>query len=161
MKSAQSFNLINHSRVRMPRQWLQKNWLFLQKELRLKGSEITVVFLDPGPAKKINRQYRQKKYATDVLSFKSETPGELGELILCPQVLQRQAKEHDLSFKAELSYMLIHGVLHLLGYDHEKSSREATEMFKIQDQLFDRLCAKFDIEPLWELQQKPMTSKEN
>lgn len=138
-------NLINQSKIPMPRKWLNQSYEFLEKELGLKPMDLTVVFLDVKPARKINKQYRGKDYATDVLSFSSEVAGELGELVLCPQVLIRQAREHDLSFKAELSYMLIHGVLHLLGYDHEKSAREAAKMFKIQDQLFDRLCLKFHI----------------
>lgn len=138
-------NLINQSEIPMPRKWIQQCHDFIAKDLKLKNRDLTIVFLDPVPARKINKQYRGKNYATDVLSFESQIPGELGELVLCPQVLQRQAKEHDHSFKAELAYMLIHGVLHLLGYDHEKSAREAAKMFKIQDQLFDRLCAKFEI----------------
>jgi probable rRNA maturation factor len=137
-------NLINQSEVRMPRQWMEKVFLFLEKELKLKA-DLTVVFLDPKPAQELNWTYRKKKYPTDVLSFESGNSEELGELILCPQVLQRQAKEHELSFNAELAYMLIHGVLHLLGHDHEKSKREATKMFRIQDQLFDRLRTKFHI----------------
>ena len=128
----------------MPRKWMQECFAFIRKELKIKD-DLTVVFLDPAPAKKLNHQFRKKKYATDVLSFSSDLPGELGELVMCPQVLQRQAKEHGLSLKAELSYMLIHGVLHLLGYDHEKSEREAQKMFRIQDQLFDRLRIKFQI----------------
>jgi probable rRNA maturation factor len=130
----------------MPRQWiLMVVDEYLRSKLKLGQRELTVVFLDPAPAKKINRTYRKKDYATDILSFESEIKAELGELVICPQVLQKQAKEHDLSFKAELSYMLIHGVLHLLGYDHEKSKSEAKKMFDIQDQLFDRLRNQFDI----------------
>ncbi len=140
-------NLINQSRVRMPRKWLEQAGEFIRRELKLKVStEITVVFLDPVPARQLNKQYRQKDYATDVLSFHGDEDGTpFGELVMCPQVLQKQAIEHGHSFQAELAYMLIHGVLHLMGYDHEKSAREAAKMFKIQDQLFDRLCAKFDI----------------
>jgi len=136
--------LINHSQIRMPKKWMQQCFAFICKDLKLKA-DLTVVFLDPAPAKKLNKQFRKKNYATDVLSFSSEIPDELGELVMCPQVLQKQAKEHDLSFKAELSYMLIHGVLHLLGHDHEKSKTEAKKMFQIQDQLFDRLRIKFQI----------------
>jgi probable rRNA maturation factor len=136
--------LLNQSQIRMPRVWIGKVFKFLQKERKI-SSELTVVFLDPPAARRLNRQYRKKDYATDVLSFSSDFPGELGELILCPKVLQRQAKEKGLSFRAELAYMLIHGVLHLQGLDHEKSKLDAERMFKIQDQLFDRLCAKFDI----------------
>jgi probable rRNA maturation factor len=137
--------LINHSKIQMPRKWIQSVDSFLRLELKLKERELTIVFLDVTAARKINKAYRKKDYATDILSFEGETPNELGELVICPQVLQKQAKEHDLSFKAELSYMLIHGVLHLLGYDHEKSKKEAKKMFDIQDQLFDRLRNQFDI----------------
>ena len=143
-----NLTLVNQSKIPMPRKWLDECADFISKELKKElkvKTDLTIVFLDPRPAKKINFQFRKKNYATDVLSFPSEFPGELGELILCPQVLKRQAKEHDLSFKAELAYMLIHGVLHLLGWDHERSTKEATQMFRIQDQIFDRLCAKFDI----------------
>lgn len=128
----------------MPRKWMETVFVFLQKEREIRVG-LTVVFLDPTQARQLNRKYRNKDYATDVLSFNSDVPGELGELVLCPQVLRRQAKEHGLSFRAELAYMLIHGVLHLQGLDHEKSKAEAAKMFKIQDQLFDRLCSKFDI----------------
>ncbi len=106
---------------------------------KLSKMDLTIVFLDTAAAKKINREFRGKNYATDILSFDG------GELVLCPQVLKRQAKEHRHSFNAELGYMLIHGVLHLKGFDHEKSKSAAAKMFKIQDQVFDRLCAKFEI----------------
>jgi probable rRNA maturation factor len=138
-------NLINQSDISMPKKFLRECYHFLQRDLKLPNSELTVVFLNTAPAKKINQQYRKKNYATDVLSFESEIPGELGELIMCPQVLKKQAKEHGHNFRAELAYMLIHGVLHLLGYDHEKSEKEAKKMFRIQDQLFDRICTKFHI----------------
>ena len=136
--------LLNQSKIRMPRKWIETVFAFLQRERRI-SAELTVVFLDPTPARQLNQRFRRKNYATDVLSFTSDSPDELGELVLCPQVLQKQAKEQGLSFQAELAYMLIHGVLHLQGLDHEKSKAEARRMFKIQDQLFDRLCSKFDI----------------
>ena len=147
-------NLINHSSLPMPKKWIQ-DWmtsLFQEiprhltptekKELR---KELTIVFLNRAAAKKINSDLRDKDYATDILSFEASEADELGELVLCPQVLKAQAKQHSHSFRAELGYMLIHGVLHLLGYDHEKSKGEAARMFEIQDQLFDRLGTKFDI----------------
>ena len=148
-----NLTLINHSTHMMPRkfveQWLGSILGILAKErgLPLLKADISVVFLESREAKKLNRSYRGKNYATDILSFQGEGAemGNLGELVLCPEVLKKQAAEHDLPFKAELGYMLIHGVLHLLGHDHEKSNKEAERMFKIQDQLFDRLRAKFEI----------------
>ncbi len=97
-----------------------------------------MVFLDSQSAKKINYEFRKKNYATDVLSFSPIEPGSLGELVMCPDVLKKQAREHGLSFRQELTYMLLHGILHLLGYDHEKSAAEAKKMFQIQDRLFEK-----------------------
>lgn len=113
----------------------------LSKERLIKSQlknfdEIILVFLSKRHAQKLNNQFRGKDYATDVLSFLSKDPKCLGELILCPQVLRAQAKQHSLSFQQELTYMLIHGILHLLGYDHEKSQTEAKQMFTIQDRIF-------------------------
>jgi probable rRNA maturation factor len=142
-------NCVNNSSQALPQKYLRELIARLSRELlrrrvlsrRQAKLELTVVFLNPAPARKINQAFRRKDYATDVLSFPGEeTFGSLGELILCPQVLKRQAKEHGLSFREELTYMLIHGVLHLLGFDHEQSEKEAQKMFRLQDQIFDKLC---------------------
>jgi probable rRNA maturation factor len=53
--------------------------------------------------------------------------------------LKRQAREHKLSFQHELGYMVLHGILHLLGYDHETSEADAEKMFAIQDEVFEKL----------------------
>ena len=141
--------LVNSSREPMPKKWIELWLLELAKQLKkekvpLKLHELTLVFLDSRQAKKLNNQFRDKDYATDILSFEGD--GEkLGELILCPSVLKRQATEHGHSFRAELGYMLIHGVLHLLGYEHEGSKAQARKMFALQDQVFDRMRSKFDI----------------
>lgn len=143
--------LVNNSKEKMPRQFV-KSWLdsiyseidrLNGSALRLKDLELTVVFLDSAAAKKINQSFRKKNYATDILSFAGDLEESLGELVICPQVLKKQAKEHKLSFSEELGYMLIHGVLHLMGFDHEKTKKEAKVMMGIQDQLFDKLCKKF------------------
>ena len=138
--------IINESKVRIPRKflsiWIQvisKNLLkkkILEKQDLQKN--LSLVFLNTIPAKKINLEFRGKNYATDVLSFTSMSPDSLGELVMCPQVLQRQSKEHHLSFQTELGYMVLHGILHLKGYDHEKSAREAQIMFQIQDETFEK-----------------------
>ncbi len=106
---------------------------------KYRGRELVIAFLDQGPAKKLNQKYRGKNYATDVLSFGSEDPSQLGELVICPQVIVRQAKEHGLANRHELGYMVLHGILHLLGYDHETSERDAKRMFALQDKIFERL----------------------
>lgn len=144
-----NLNLINQSEIPMPKAWIKEWMKALVGELKknkivIRQKELAIIFLNPNAAKETNQEYRGKNYATDVLSFEGE--GEyLGELVICPHVLKAQAKENSHSFKAELGYMLIHGVLHLLGFDHEKSKKEAAKMFQIQDQVFDRLSDKFEI----------------
>ena len=81
--------------------------------------------------KKLNTHYRKKSYATDVLSFTAPEPfrsmGHLGELVIALPVLRRQAREHRHSAEAELWILLTHGLLHLLGMDHEKGPKAARE----------------------------------
>ncbi len=110
-----------------------------QKQLRAKT--LTLVFLDAAEMKKINKQFRGKNKPTDVLSFASMETDSLGELLFCLDVLKKQAKEQGHPLENEFLYMLIHGVLHLLGYDHELSKAEEKLMFRIQDALFEQLTA--------------------
>ena len=139
--------LINQSKVRMPRGYLE-SWvkLVVRKLKSLKAisvdaakKELVVVFMDTSSARKLNQQYRSKNYATDVLSFSSDDPESLGELVLCPQVLLRQAKEHGLNFRQETAYMVLHGMLHLLGYEHEAGGRAAKKMYALQDRVFQSI----------------------
>ncbi|NUN05739.1 MAG: rRNA maturation RNase YbeY [Bdellovibrio sp.] len=141
--------IVNESKHPVPRQFVQKWTADLVKELQkrkvLKAihlkQELTLVFLDKKPAQKLNKEFRGKDYATDVLSFDSMEPGSFGELILCPDVLKRQAKEHSLTYREELGYMLLHGILHLLGYDHETGEKDAKKMFALQDVVFEKLLS--------------------
>lgn len=103
--------------------------------------ELSLVFLKEVDAKQLNWNFRQKDYATDVLSFETEDPECLGELVLCPAVLKKQARDHKLTYEHELGYMIIHGILHLLGFDHEAGEDEARRMMAIQDGVFETLSA--------------------
>ncbi len=139
--------IVNESKHAVPRKFIEEWMKALAKELKKRKvisvekakRELTMVFLDKKPAQKINKEFRGKDYATDVLSFDSMDPSSFGELVLCPEVLKRQAKEHGLTFQKELGYMLLHGVLHLLGYDHETGDKDAKEMFELQDAVFEKL----------------------
>lgn len=141
------FLIINESQHAVPRQFISRWLTRLEKHFVKRGifgkndphKELILVFLDRGPAKKLNLEYRGKNYATDVLSFAALEPDSLGELVLCPEVLKRQAREHGLTYQRELGYMLLHGILHLLGYDHEANEEEAEKMFAIQDEAFEIL----------------------
>lgn len=139
--------IINDSGMEISEELMEK-WvqgitaeLFRKKVLNSenKDKELGLVFLGENDAKKLNWNYRCKDYPTDILSFDSEDPTTLGELVLCPQVIIRQAKDHGISQEEEFGYTILHGVLHLLGYDHEKSKENEALMMGLQDEVFENL----------------------
>jgi len=105
--------------------------------MNVKSKELSLTFVSQLTMKKLNRKYRGLNYPTDVLSF-----GDF-EIIISPQVAAKNAAEDGKPVSHELVLLTVHGLLHLLGYDHEKSS-DAKVMFKIQDRLtkraIKRLC---------------------
>lgn len=97
-------------------------------------AELSVVLTGDSAVRELNRTYRGVDSATDVLSF-SQTEGEefavpdgetphLGDVIISIETAQRQADEHSLAIQDEVAHLLVHGVLHLLGYDHEDPGDE-------------------------------------
>lgn len=119
---------------------LQRETLSTRAKKKLKAaSSVTIAFVEKSEIRKLNRRYRGKNKPTDILSFESIEEGSLGELVIALDVIRAQAREHELSLEQELTYMLIHGVLHLLGYDHEVSPSGARQMFSIQDRIFEKL----------------------
>ncbi|MCK5044528.1 rRNA maturation RNase YbeY [Candidatus Parcubacteria bacterium] len=108
--------------------------------------ELSLAFVGPGRMREINKRYRGKNRATDILSFPEskilmqkfkigpteKIPG-LGEMIICLREVKKNAKRMDLAFEKELTKVVIHGLLHLLGHDHEKEEAEAVKMQKKED----------------------------
>lgn len=96
--------------------------------------------------KELNSFYRGIKNPTDILSFPTGEPfysaGYLGALVICLQVLKKQAKEFKTGEKNELDILLIHGFLHLLGLDHEQGKRKADEMRKWEEKLISAIKKK-------------------
>ena len=84
----------------------------------------------PKEIQKLNQQYRKKDKPTDVLSFEkvSEFKDECAEVIICPFIVRENAKTSKLSLKKALAKILIHGILHVMGYDHELVQKKAEEM---------------------------------
>jgi len=95
---------------------------------------LSVVFVGPTKMRQLNKAYRGKDKAINVLSFEG---GEfsLGEIVLCPSVIHRDALEYKISFQRTISWMFVHGLLHLLGYDHKTSKDEKTMTQKEQKYL--------------------------
>lgn len=138
--------IIKRSRIKVSNSFVSRWLVDVESALRKKkvlshaSPHLVVVFVGDQEIRNLNKQYRHKDSVTDILSFSSFDPGVLGELVVAPSVVRRQAREHGLTFEKELGYMLLHGVLHLLGFDHEKSQIQARRMFKIQDDVFYGLC---------------------
>ncbi len=97
------------------------------------AAKLSVAFLDPEEIKIFNEKYRDSTGATDVLSFEGDGDF-LGEVLVCPEVVESQAEEHGLKFNSEIRRVLIHGVLHLLGYNH-KNKKDKKEMRKEEEKL--------------------------
>lgn len=112
-----------------------------QKKLILieqKKLDLNIIFVSSKEIKNLNKNFRGKNKPTDILSFNSADPTLLGELILCPEVIIKQAISNHWPQKYEYLYMLIHGILHLLGYDHELD-KDSKLMYGIQDQIFNQV----------------------
>ena len=105
--------------------------------------EMTVRIVDEAESHELNLNYRGKDRPTNVLSFPFECPDEvelplLGDLVICRQVVEREAQEQDKPVMAHWAHMVVHGSLHLLGYDHIEDD-EAEEMESLETQIMTGL----------------------
>lgn len=94
---------------------------------------LSLAFVKKEEIKKLNKKFRKKNKETDVLSFGLKDGNCLGEIIICPEVVKGNAEKYGASFKKEMTKVFVHGILHLLGYDHEKSKKEAELMEEKQN----------------------------
>ncbi|GGC99887.1 rRNA maturation RNase YbeY [Halopseudomonas salina] len=107
------------------------------------GHELTIRLVDEEESQTLNREYRHKDYPTNVLSFPADLPPELnipllGDLVICAPVVAREAEEQEKPLQAHWAHMVIHGCLHLIGYDHMEDA-QADEMESLERQLLAQL----------------------
>ena len=107
-----------------------------------KGKSATVAFVSDRKMRGLNKEFRGKNSTTDVLSFPFEADefesGEnnLGDIIISVEQAEKQAKENDLNFETEIKQLILHGVLHLCGYDHETDTGEMNKLeLKLREKL--------------------------
>ena len=92
-------------------------------------AEITVRIVGEDEGRQLNRDYRQKDYATNVLTFDyTQEPVVTADLVLCAPVVAREAQEQNKSLEEHYAHLLVHGALHAQGWDHETSEQDAQEM---------------------------------
>lgn len=117
------------------------------KVLKIKDEvSLSVSFVSPYIIRKYNREYRNIDKVTDVISFAMEDSEcyyqddnrELGDIFICYQRAVKQSQEYGHSLERELSFLFTHGLLHLLGYDHQNKEDEE-EMFSLQEKILNNL----------------------
>ncbi len=108
-------------------------------------AELTIRFVDAAEGQQLNREYRGKDYATNVLTFAYNEGEDIAEeeptradIILCTDVLQREAAEQNKTVEEHTAHLIVHGVLHAQGYDHE-DDEEADEMESIETEILGTL----------------------
>ena len=93
------------------------------------GGQVTVRYVDAEEGQVLNNDYRGKNYATNVLSFVYENdPLTVGDLVICAPVVAREAGEQKRALEAHHAHLVVHGMLHLQGYDHETGDEDARIM---------------------------------
>ncbi|OON60676.1 rRNA maturation RNase YbeY [Massilia sp. KIM] len=108
-------------------------------------AELTIRFVDAEEGKALNREYRGKDYATNVLTFAYNEGEELGDeeavqadIVLCTDVLQREADDQKKTVEEHTAHLVVHGVLHAQGFDHEHDE-EAEEMEQLERDIMEAL----------------------
>lgn len=99
---------------------------------------LSLILVDNQEIQKINKEFRNLDYPTDVISFPDEEEDYLGDIFISIDKVIEQAKNYEHSLEREFAFLLIHGILHLLGYDHNNSEQEKI-MFEKQEQILNEL----------------------
>ena len=120
-----------------------RGWAEVALAGRCKRAELVIRIVDEEESQTLNREYRGVDKSTNVLSFPSELPTEvesdlLGDLVISAPVVQREADEQGKPLQAHWAHMVIHGVLHLMGFDHQ-NDRQALEMESLERSLLQEL----------------------
>lgn len=144
-----SVEITNESGVDVALEGLQDLVLFVLGQLRVhRDAEVALIAVDETAMAQLHQQWMDEPGPTDVLSFPMDElrppkPGDdsptgiLGDIVLCPSVAEAQAKTAGHSLMAELELLTVHGLLHLLGFDHAEPDEER-EMFGLQNNLLEQ-----------------------
>ena len=105
-----------------------------------KPAEVTVRFVDTAEGRRLNRDYRGRDWATNVLSFPYDSGARIsGDLVLCLPVVEHEASEQGKSLEAHFAHLVVHGMLHLQGFDHETGSDDAERMEAVEREILAAL----------------------
>jgi len=147
--------------IRINQQKIKRDSAALLRNLGLENAELSILLVNDSLMRKLNHKFRGLDKTTDVLSFpqiskKSEAGSRklnknnlsftshllLGDVVINLQAAKRQSPEHQMSFTDEMRWLLIHGILHLIGYDHEKSKYAEGKMRQKEKELLEYISGK-------------------
>jgi probable rRNA maturation factor len=131
-------NIQNLTKIKVNKRLVKRISKKVLKEEKRQG-DISIVFVNAERIQELNKRYRKEDRGTDVLCFSQDSiiseffnlPKkyfELGEIIVCLTKVKENAEEFGSDFEKELKWVIIHGILHILGYEHEKSEKQAERM---------------------------------
>ena len=102
-------------------------------------AQVTLRYVAEAEGRRLNRQYRGKDYATNVLTFVYQDEPLAGDVVICAPVVAREAKDQRKDVRAHHAHLVVHGLLHLQGMDHERSARAANAMERRERAILARL----------------------
>ncbi|MDD2731902.1 MAG: rRNA maturation RNase YbeY [Candidatus Pacebacteria bacterium] len=126
----------NLTLAKIDKNLLKKSAEIVLKEEGKKDSDLSIVIAGEKRIRFLNKKYRKKDKPTDVLSFsfnQGNLKEGLGEIVICLKIVEKNSKRFKLNYKEEAARVLIHGILHLLGYKHEGSNKERQIMNKKEE----------------------------
>ncbi len=134
---------VTDEQTELPSQKQLRQWVELALQGRYKSAEVTIRIVDMAESAQLNETYRHKPGPTNVLSFPFEADVPLrvpllGDLVICAEVVTREAQQQDKSLESHWAHMVIHGTLHLIGFDH-LTTDEAQTMEGMEIQIMQQL----------------------
>lgn len=150
-KLSANIDFLNKTRVKVDEKLFSETITHTLSYLKKEGQYVlSVTIVNSKEMQKLNREYKGKDAPTDVLTFpyssekqEDEPFVDLGSVILCHDICKKEAEKRNENILKTYALLLIHGILHIFGYDHHRSKSEEKEMFSLQEKIVDTLCYDF------------------
>jgi probable rRNA maturation factor len=128
------------TKIKIERRKIRSTVLKLLKIMDCANKELSISFVDDNTIKQLNNHYLQRNHSTNVLSFSLQegeygnvNPHILGDIVISTETAQRDAAKGDLSLSEEIDFLIIHGLLHLLGFNHENTTKAQTTKMQMKE----------------------------
>jgi probable rRNA maturation factor len=128
------------TKIKIERRKIRSTVLKLLKIMDCANKELSISFVDDNTIKQLNNHYLQRNHSTNVLSFSLQegeygnvNPHILGDIVVSTETAQRDAAKGDLSLSEEIDFLIIHGLLHLLGFNHKNTTKAQTTKMQMKE----------------------------